>query len=361
MTLRTNRRIDGFTESLKEIGYQGVRIGELVIHSMDGFAGAMGVSDSNGKMSPVVHIYAVPDDNPYYVAHALRVAADSGFIQSLAKGIRERSTSFDKLTFKDMVLPRPPRSEQDAIVAYLNRETARIDTLIKEQQRLIGLLGERRTAITEGQLLGSDWSVPLRSVASLIQTGPFGSQLKSDEYIDRGIPVINPSHIAAGVIRPDAKVTVSKAKAEELARHALHIADIVAARRGELGRCAVVDAGSAGYLCGTGSALIRLDGDRVDPHFIALVFSSRRNRDALSLASVGSTMDNLNADIIGALRVPVPALDEQRRVVAAINGATSKIDTLIAETERFIELSKERRAALITAAVTGQIDVREVA
>lgn len=72
-------------------------------------------------------------------------------------------------------------------------------------------------------------------------------------------------------------------------------------------------------------------------------------------------MENLNSDIIGALRVPVPPLDEQRRLTAELEYATAKIDTLIAETERFIELARERRAALITAAVMGQIDMREMA
>ena len=72
-------------------------------------------------------------------------------------------------------------------------------------------------------------------------------------------------------------------------------------------------------------------------------------------------MDNLNSDIIGALRIPLPTLAEQRELVATVNEQTTKIDELIAETERFIELSRERRSALITAAVTGQIDVREVA
>ena len=71
-------------------------------------------------------------------------------------------------------------------------------------------------------------------------------------------------------------------------------------------------------------------------------------------------MDNLNSDIIGSLRVPVPALEEQRRLVAEIGDSTARIDQLISETERFIELGRERRAALITAAVTGQIDVRGV-
>lgn len=255
----------------------------------------------------------------------------------------------------------PPLAEQRAIADYLDCETARIDTLIAEQQRLIEMLLERRGAVLESEVAQLDWSAPLGAVTSLIQTGPFGSQLKSDEYEDGGVPVINPSHLVGGEIMPDPRVAVGEAKASDLSRHALDIGDVVVARRGELGRCAVVDAKSAGFLCGTGSALIRPDAARLVPHFLALVFGSRRNKDALALASVGSTMDNLNADIVSALRIPAPPIDEQRRIVSYLDEQTAKIDTLIAETERFIELSQERRAALITAAVTGQVDVREVA
>lgn len=255
----------------------------------------------------------------------------------------------------------PPIDEQRAIADYLDRETARIDTFIEEQRRLIETLRERRVAAVERSIAMLDWTVPFKSVATLIQTGPFGSQLKSDEYEDGGTPIINPSHMVAGEIVPDPRVAVSAPKAQELGRHALMGGDLICARRGDLGRCAVVDESSAGYLCGTGSALVRVDPDRIEAPFAALVFSSRRNRDALALASVGSTMDNLNSDIIGALRIPLPTLAEQRELVATVNEQTTKIDELIAETERFIELSRERRSALITAAVTGQIDVREVA
>jgi type I restriction enzyme S subunit len=185
--------------------------------------------------------------------------------------------------------------------------------------------------------------------------------LKSDEYVDGGIPVINPSHIVAGEVVPDPRIAVSAEKAEQLARHGLEEGDLIAARRGDLGRCAVVGPSAAGFLCGTGSVVVRLDRARVDPSFASIIFSSRRNRDALALASVGATMENLNSDIIGALRFPVPPLDEQRRLTAELEQATAKIDTLIAETERFVELVRERRAALITAAVKGQIDVRETA
>lgn len=260
---------------------------------------------------------------------------------------------------KAIEVPVPPLKEQFRIADYLDRETARIDTLIEEQQRLIEMLRERRWAVVERGVALLDWNTPFKTVATLIQTGPFGSQLKSDEYEDGGIAVINPSHIVAGEVAPNPRIAVGVKKAEQLARHRLEEGDLIVARRGDLGRCAVIGPSAAGLLCGTGSAVVRLDRARMDSSFAATVFSSRRNRDALALASVGSTMENLNSDIIGALRFPVPSLDEQRRLTAELEQATAKIDTLIAETERFIELARERRAALITAAVTGQIDVRE--
>ncbi len=280
-------------------------------------------------------------------------------IRNLAGGDKRDGLNLQHLA--SIEVPLPPLAEQRAIADYLDRETARIDTLIEEQQRLIEMLRERRVSAVERSIAMLDWTVPFKSVTRLIQTGPFGSQLKSDEYEDGGTPIINPSHMVAGEIVPDPRVAVSAAKAQELGRHALMEGDLICARRGDLGRCAVVDESSAGFLCGTGSALVRVDPDRIDAPFAALVFGSRRNRDALTLASVGSTMDNLNSDIIGALRIPLPALTEQRELVATVNEQTTKIDELIAETERFIELSRERRSALITAAVTGQIDVREVA
>lgn len=275
--------------------------------------------------------------------------------------MRVKMPKVNREELADAPWPVPPLDEQRAIADYLDRETARIDTLIEEQQRLIEMLRERRWAVVERGVALLDWNTPLKSVATLIQTGPFGSQLKSGEYEDGGTSVINPSHMVAGEVVPDPRIAVSAEKAEQLARHRLEEGDLIAARRGDLGRCAVVGPSAAGFLCGTGSAVIRLDRTRVDPSFAAIVFSSRRNRDALALASVGSTMENLNSDIIGALRFPVPPLDEQRRLTAELEQATAKIDTLIAETERFIELARERRAALITAAVTGQIDVREMA
>ncbi|MGX7757784.1 hypothetical protein ACWQ06_03830 [Streptomyces angustmyceticus] len=363
VTLRSNRREDGYTFSDTENGYQEIRPGDLVFHALDGFAGAVGVSDSHGNGSPVYHVCEpVAGDDPAYLARLLRLLGTSGFLATQAPNVRERSVDFRNWgTFARIPLVLPPTDEQRAIANYLDRETARIDTLIEEQQQLIEMLRERRWSVVERSVVLLDWNTPLKAVAALIQTGPFGSQLKSDEYEDGGTPIINPSHIVAGEVVPDPRVAVGAVKAAQLARHALEEGDLIAARRGELGRCAVVGAPAVGFLCGTGSALVRFNRAFIEPAFGAVVFGSRRNRDALALASVGSTMDNLNSNIIGSLRIPVPSLERQRALVAEVGHATEKIDKLIEETERFIEFSKERRSALIMAAVTGRIDVRKAA
>ncbi len=157
VTLRKNRRTEGFTNSMKEIGYQGVRKGDLVIHNMDAFAGAIGVSDSDGKGTPV-YACCTPkrdDVNQYYYCYLLRYLARNGFILSLAKGIRERSTDFRFNDFKELYLPVPSREEQDAIVSYIDLHSTKIDAAIAQQQKMIDLLNERKqiiinNAVTKG-------------------------------------------------------------------------------------------------------------------------------------------------------------------------------------------------------------------
>ena len=141
VTLRKNRRVRGFTEALKEIGYQGIRRGDLVIHGMDAFAGAIGVADSNGKGTPVYSVCeAGPSANPQYYAYALREMARSQWIQALTKGIRERSTDFRFECFGSQPVPLPPLPEQAAIVRFLDHADRRIRRYIRAKQKLITLL-----------------------------------------------------------------------------------------------------------------------------------------------------------------------------------------------------------------------------
>jgi len=165
VTLRKNRRTTGFTESMKEIGYQGVRKGDLVIHQMDAFAGAVGVSDSNGKSTPVYSVCIPKSDiyNNYYYAYIVREMAKTGFIQSLYRGIRERSSDFRFDTFGKQYLPIPPRPEQDQIVKFLDFKISKINKFIKDKKREIELLKEQKQAeINSAVTKGLNPNVPMK-------------------------------------------------------------------------------------------------------------------------------------------------------------------------------------------------------
>ncbi len=278
---------------------------DFIIH-LRSFQGGLERSTLAGKVSTAYTVLRPRRQGlPDYFRWLLK---SGGYIQELRTTTNQLrdGQSIKYRDFCKVSLPLPPLEQQRAIADHLDRETAQIDALIDKQEQLIETLRERRVAVVERALIELAWTTPLRSVVRRIQTGPFGSQLKSDEYVEGGVPVINPSHMVGNRVVPDPGVAVSKEKAVELSRHELHDGDLVAARRGELGRCAVVRGATVGTLCGTGSALVRPDGAKIDAEFLALVFRSRATREALTLASVGSTMDNLNASIIAGLKVPLP-------------------------------------------------------
>ena len=155
VTLRKNRRVEGFTNSLLEIGYQGVKKGDLVIHAMDAFAGAIGVSDSDGKATPVYSVcQPILDVNCYYYGYLLKQMAYSGYIVSLARGIRERSTDFRYREFANLPLPFPPLSEQQAIANFLDDKLVKIDKCITVIEKEIKLTQEYRTSLISETVTG---------------------------------------------------------------------------------------------------------------------------------------------------------------------------------------------------------------
>ena len=157
VTLRANRRTEGFTNALKEHGYQGIRKGDLVIHAMDAFAGAIGISDSDGKATPVYSV-CLPHDKQkidvYFYAYYLRNLALSGFISSLAKGIRERSTDFRYADFAELLLPIPPYLEQQKIADYLDKQTSKIDRAIALKTAHIEKLKEYKSVLINDAVTG---------------------------------------------------------------------------------------------------------------------------------------------------------------------------------------------------------------
>lgn len=156
VTLRSNRRLGGFTESLDHAGFQGVIEGDLVFHALDGFAGAVGTADSTGNASPVYHVCeTVEGHDARYVALVLRHAALSGYLATQAPNVRQRSVDFRNwATFARVPLALAPQSRQAGLVARFNREQREIDALIAKAQRFIELSRERRAALITAAVTG---------------------------------------------------------------------------------------------------------------------------------------------------------------------------------------------------------------
>ncbi len=165
-----------------------------------------------------------------------------------------------------------------------------------------------------------DWpKVELGAVCETILTGPFGSSLHQSDYVLNGIPVINPQNIVDGKIIKDGAKTVSSDTRERLKEFTVRENDIVIARRGEMGRCALVTSEMDGWLCGTGSFVIRLKKE-CDVVFALLQIASPQVKAHLEEQAVGVTLKNLNQVILSALQIPLPPLATQRAIVAEIEG-----------------------------------------
>ena len=148
-------------------------------------------------------------------------------------------------------------------------------------------------------------------------TGPFGSVIHQEDYVRGGVPLINPSHMLEGRIVHDPRVTLNPKDAERLSAYALSAGDIVLARRGEVGRYALVTEREHGWLCGTGSFFARLHAT-CNREYLGLLFTDNRFRQHLQGQSVGMTMTNLNQGILLDALIAVPPLAEQSRIVTGV-------------------------------------------
>lgn len=257
----------------------------------------------------------------------------------------------------------PPVEEQRAIADFLDGETAQIDTLIAKQEQLIATLHERRSAWIESaigsvQTSGSRLKHVVRSVRQ-------GWSPQCYAWPADGVTtwaVLKAGAANGGVFRPTEN---KELPAEEAPRPDLVVreGDLVVSRantRDLVGSAAVVETSHPRLMLCDKLYAFALNPDEALPRFVATVLGSRRWRDLIEVEATGAShsMVNVSQSDIVNLPLPLPPLDLQRAILAKLDGQTARIDALIAKAERFIELSKERRTALIAAAVTGRIDVR---
>lgn len=251
-------------------------------------------------------------------------------------------------------VPAPSLAAQIQIADFLNHETAQIDALIAKQQQLVETLRERREAVVSQAIVGGEYpEVELRFLSAVpIEAG---TDVSADPRNPREwTRYVRTTDIMSLTRLDDAKrVTVP----DEVAPLAdVRRDDILMTRAGSIGTTYLHESDEpacfAGYL-----VRWRVDPSRCEPRFMAYWSRSQHFRDQVNQGVVRSTIDNYSASKYRATRAVVPPLVEQRRIASYLDEQTGKIDALIAKAEQHIALARERRSALITAAVTGQVDV----
>ncbi len=353
VTLRKNRRVEGFTESILEIGYQGIKKGDLVIHQMDAFAGSSGVSDSDGKGTPVYHVCSAKLDtiNNYYYAHILRRMGHNGYIQSLYRGIRERSSDFRFDVFARQYLPVPPIEEQNAIVNYLKNATAKIDEAIAQQEKMIDLLKERKQIIiNEAVTHGLDPNVPMKPTGidwlpqipahwrmlkiKYVATLKSGSNLTSEQISETGSYPVYGGNGLRGYYS-DYNVNGNH---------------VIIGRQGAL--CGNINYAFNKFWA-TDHAVVCYPILSIDLIWFGETLRVMNlNQYATAAAQPGLAVENIKS-----LKMPVPPKEEQVAISNYIQSAIKPLNNEIQQCERMISLLSERKQIVINDVVTGKIKV----
>lgn len=213
-------------------------------------------------------------------------------------------------------------------IELLKMQLQKLNELIKS--RFVEMFGDIGTN-SKGWLLS-----PLEEVAE-IRIGPFGSLLHKEDYVCNCHALVNPSHIVDGKIKTDEKLTINNEKYQEMSAYHLQKDDIVLGRRGEMGRCAVVE--QEGLLCGTGSMIIRPNG-KIKPFFLQTILSSPLYKRILEDKAVGVTMLNLNIPIVSSISIPLLPIELQDRFIELLQSVEKQKATVQQSIDKLETLKK---------------------
>lgn len=271
---------------------------------------------------------------------------------NLAAGAVVKNLNSDAVKHVEIVVP--PLAEQGRIVAKIEELFAGIDAGVENLKSVKNQIALYRQSVLKSAFLKVTAWEKLSNICLVIKVGPFGTMLHEADYISNGIPLVNPSQIKNSKILPKQDKCISPQKAEELKEYRLMQGDIVLGRRGEMGRCATVDEMEVGWLCGTGSILIRLKKQMNAP-FYNFFLASPLNVRYLEDNATGTTMKNLNEKIVANIPVPVPTLAEQERIVAEIESRFERADALETAVDRALNDAEKLKQAVLKKAFSGKL------
>ena len=355
--------------------YKVVAEDDLVLNRFNAYKGALGLAPGTGVVSP-----------DYFVAVVNPTLADARFIRyfllaqpsaeiirrdmgGMGSGDPDSSAfaRFDVRSLLSMEVAIDDLGAQRAIADYLDRETAEIDAMTADLDELETLLIERRRGTVETILLGGgtttlqslpeDWSRTTLGTVFSFHNGDRGVNYPRPEDIsDEGIPFINAGDLINGTVDLEGCKRVSPEKYAQMGGAKLQRGDILFCLRGSLGKWGLMES-DGGSLASSLCALRNERPDLVDVRYIAHAMSTRVISLQIWFNESGSAQPNLGAEQVARFRVPLPPLEEQHRIVDEIDRETAEIDAMLADITELRDLLAERRAAVIAAAVTGQIDI----
>jgi len=374
----TDSRDDNYNKpSLDLSGYLRIKPTDLVTNKMKTWQGSIAISEHEGIVSPAYYTCrAIHKENHRYIHYLLRSEKYVSIYLTLSKGIRVNQWDLEYENFREVPVVLPLIDEQGVIAAFLDRETARIDALIQKKQRQIELLHAKRSAlishaVTKGldpnakmkdsgiEWLGeipAHWEVKrLKFVVSEpLKYGANEAAELDDSTLPRYIRITDVD--ADGRLRDE----TFKSIPEEVARpYLLREGDLLLARSGAtVGKSFYYEpcwgrAAYAGYLIRA-----RFDPAKTMPRFVTYFTNSHQYWQWLGSSFIQATIQNVSAEKYANLMVPVPPFEEQMRIVAYLDERWDKLCEILEKVEESINRLMEYRTALISAAVTGKIDVR---
>jgi type I restriction enzyme S subunit len=357
--------------------YQEVLAGEFLINPLNMNYDLLSLRTALSAIDVVVstgYIVIRSEDNlvKRYVRWLLQ-EFDVAHMKTLGSGVRQTINYMD---IGNSFFYEPPKDEQQKIANFLDHETAKIDTLIDKQQQLITLLKEKRQAvISHAVTKGLNPNAPMRdSGVESIGIMPEHWTLKSlslaskklavglamsvtDSYEEEGVPIIRNQNIKEGYFDGGDMMYLNPDFAEAQASKKVKAGDVVIVRTGSnVGlTCCVPDEYDQ---CHTFTTLIVTPSDELVKEYFTYCMNSAYGKAEVNRLKFGFGKDNLNVGELRSMHALLPSVDEQKEIVSHLEQEVDKIELIIKKANIAIGLMQERRTALISAAVTGKIDVR---
>lgn len=362
--------------------YQLVEVGDFAMNHMDLLTGYVDISPVQGVTSPDYRVFSLRDPVRCHAKFFLYLF-QNGYLNKVFYPFGQGSSQLGRWRlpteqFNDFWFPVPSFEEQSAIAAFIDHETAKIDALVAEQERLIELLTEKRQAvISHAVTKGLDPSVPMKNsgvewlgdvpahwdIGGLTKfIGPVVDYRgRTPTKVDEGVFLVTAKNVRNGKLDYEAseEYVDPESAASLLDRGRPELGDLLFTMEAPLGQVALIDRTDIALA----QRIVKFRGTDgvLSNRFLLHWIMGDACQARLETLATGSTALGIKASKLGQIECLVPPLQEQERIVEYLKRETERIDALLAEALTGIEILKERRTALISAAVTGQIDVRGLA